>query len=175
MALCATLSGIALDCRDNVGGIEEVYIAAASSSIAFSTPPSAGTGVITTIELDGVAVTDLATDFDTYALVKQTGTLTETGTFSEENGTAFYTSVASAVFNKVEGAKLQELYNLGVTTLLCVLVKDNNGNYWMLGNDRGALVSNSTTEMGTAFGDRNGLTVEFTGIDQNPMTQITLA
>ena len=56
MALCATLSGIALDCRDNVGGIEEVYIAAASSSIAFSTPPSAGTGVITTIELDQLQV-----------------------------------------------------------------------------------------------------------------------
>ena len=174
MALCATLSGITLDCRDNVGGIEEVYIAAASGSIAFTSDPTDGTSVITNIVLDGTAVTDLATDFDTYQLVKQTGTFTETGTFSEENGTAFYTSVASAVFNKVEGAKLLELYNLGITTLLCVLVKDNNGNYWMLGNDRGALVSNSTTDFGTAFGDRNGLTIEFTGIDQKPVTQVTL-
>lgn len=175
MALCATLSGLTLDCRDNVGGIEEVYIAAASGSITFASAPTDGTSVITNIELDGTAVTDLATDFETYAVVKQTATLTETGTFSEENGTAFYTSVASAVFNKVEAAKLLELYNLGITTLLCVLVKDNNGNYWMLGNDRGALVSNSTTDLGTAFGDRNGLTVEFTGIDQKPMTQVTLA
>lgn len=175
MALCATLSGFELDCRDNVGGIEEVYIAAASSSIAFGTAPSDGSVVITSIELDGTAVTDLATDFQTYQVVKQTGTLTETGTFSEENGTAFYTSVASAVFNKVTGAKLQELYNLGITTLLCVLVKDNNGRYFMLGNDRGALVSNSTSDIGTAFGDRNGLTIEFTGIDQNPMTEVTLS
>ena len=174
MALCATLSGFELDCRDNVGGIEEVYIAAASGSIAFTSAPTDGTSVITNIELDGTAVTSLA-DFSTYQVVKQTGTLTETGTFSEENGTAFYTSVASAVFNKVTGAKLQELFNLGITTLLCVLVKDNNGRYFMLGNDRGALVSNSTTDIGTAFGDRNGLTIEFTGIDQNPMTEVTLA
>lgn len=174
MALCATLSGITLDCRDNVGGIEEVYIAGASGSIEFTSAPTDGTSVITNVELDGTALTGLAA-LDTYQCVKQTGTLTETGTFSEENGTAFYTSVASAVFNKVTGAKLQELYNLGVTTLLCVIVKDNNGKYWLLGNDRGALVSNSTTEMGTAFGDRNGLTIEFTGIDQNPMTEITLA
>ena len=58
--------------------------------------------------------------------------------------------------------------------MLCVLVKDNNGKFFMLGNDRGALVSNSTSEFGTAFGDRNGMTIEFTGIDQNPMTEITL-
>ena len=157
MALCATLSGFELDCRDNVGGIEEVYIAAASGSITFASAPSGGTVAITSITLDGTAVTGLS-DFSTYQLVKQTGTLTETGTFSEENGTAFYTSVASAVFNKATGAKLNELYGLGITTLLCVIVKDNNGKYWLLGNDRGALVSNSTTELGTAFGDRNGLT-----------------
>ena len=175
MALCATLSGFTLDCRDNVGGIEEVYVASASGSISFGTAPTDGSVVITSIELDGTAVSDLATDFETYQLVKQTGTLTETGTFSEENGTAFYTSVASCVFNKTTGAKLNELYGLGITTLLCVLVKDNNGKYWMLGNDRGALVSNSTADIGTAFGDRNGLTIEFTGIDQNPMTEITLA
>ena len=173
MALCASLSGITLDCRDNVGGIEEVYIGSASGSIAFASAPTDGTSVITNIELDGTALTGLG-DLSTYACVKQTGTLTETGTFSEENGTAFYTSVASAVFNKVTGAKLQELYNLGITTLLCVIVKDNNGKYWLLGNDRGSLVSNSTTDVGTAFGDRNGLTIEFTGIDQNPMTEVTL-
>lgn len=174
MALCATISGFELDCRDNVGGVEEVYVAAASSSIAFTTPPAAGASVITNIELDGAAVTSLAADFETFQLVKQTGVLTETGTFSEENGTAFYTSVASCVFNKVTGAKLDNLYGMGITTLLCVIVKDNNGRYFLIGNDRGALVSNSTAETGTAFGDRNGITIEFTGIDQNPMTEITL-
>ena len=175
MALCATLTGIELDCRNNVGGIEEVFVASASGSIAFTSDPTTGVSVITNIVLDGIAVTDLATDFTSYKLVKQTGTLTEAGTFSEENGTAFYTSVASAVFNKVDGAKLQSLHDLGITNLLCVLVKDNNGKFFMLGNDRGALVSNSTTDLGTAFGDRNGMTIEFTGIDQNPMTEVTLA
>jgi hypothetical protein len=174
MALCATISDFTLDCRDNVGGIEEVYVAAASGSISFGTPPANGAVNLTAITLDGTALTGL-TDLATFALVKQTGTLTETGTFSEENGTAFYTSVASCVFNKITGAKLEQVYGLGITTLLCVIVKDNNGRYFMIGNDRGALVSNSTAEAGTAFGDRNGITIEFTGIDQNPMYEVTVA
>lgn len=171
MPACGTLSGIALDCRDNVGGIEEILIATASAAIGYTAAVTDGTSTFANITIDGTGA--VIGDFDTYALVKQTGTLTETGTFSEENGTAFYTSVASGVFNKVDGAKLLELYNLGQHTLLVILVKDNNGNYWQLGNERGALVSNSTTEMGTAFGDRNGLTIEFSGIDQRPMTQVT--
>ena len=171
---CTTLTGLTLDCRNNVGGIEEVYSANATGSISFTSAPSAGATAVTNIKLDNTAVTSLAADYTTYQCVKQTGTITETGTFSEENGTAFYTSVASAVFNKMSGSKQDELYNLGLSTLLSVIVKDNNGKYWLVGNDRGAVVSNSTSQTGTAFGDRNGITIEFTGIDQNPMYEVTV-
>jgi len=112
---------------------------------------------------------------DLYECVKQTGAMNETGTFSEENGTVFYTNVASVVFNKTTAAKLVELNELAKSNKLCVIVKDNNGLYWMVGNDRGALVSNSTAGTGTAFGDRNGVTMEFTGIHELPMIQVTVS
>jgi len=43
----------------------------------------------------------------------------------------------------------------------------------MVGNDRGAVATSSTEESGTAYGDRNGLTIEFTGIDNGPMLEVT--
>jgi hypothetical protein len=172
MALCATLSGLTLDCRDNVGGIEAVYIQGASGSIAAS--GTDGVIALTSISLDGSALTGLG-DLETYECVKQTGALTETGTMSDENGTVFYTAVASTVFNKVTGAKLAELQSLAISSKLCVIVKDNNGKYWLVGNDRGAVVSASTVETGTAYGDRNGMTIEFTGIDNTPMLEVTVA
>jgi len=173
MALCSTLNGITLDCRDNVGGIEAVYIAAASGSIVAT--PTAGAVAIGSISIDGGTGTTLDSDFQTYECVKQTGAMNETGTFSEENGTVFYTNVASVVFNKTTAAKLVELNELAKSNKLCVIVKDNNGLYWMVGNDSGALVSNSTAGTGTAFGDRNGVTMEFTGIHELPMIQVTVS
>ena len=176
MANCATLSGLTLDCRDNVGGIDTIYVADVTGSIVTGDVNASGSVAVGDVSFDGTSLTaDLTAVAGLYAYecVKQTGTLTETGTFSEENGTIFFTSVASAVFNKLDAEKQAELYNLGVSSKLLVIVKDNNGRYWMPGNERGALVSNATSETGTAFGDRNGITIEFTGIDNQPMLVLT--
>ncbi len=170
---CTTLAGIALDCRDNVGGIEAIYIQNVDTSLVIGGDPDSGATAVTTITIDGSPLAADLTSMDKYELVKQTGTLTETGTFSDENGTVFFTSVASAVFNKMEATKLTELYNLAISAKLAVLVKDNNGIFWMIGNDRGAVATSSTEETGTAYGDRNGLTIEFTGIDNGPMLEVT--
>jgi len=170
MANCATLSGLTLDCRDNVGGIETVYITSGSITASGTN----GSIALTSISVDGTALTAL-TDLEEYQCVKQTGALNETGTFSDENGTVFYTAVASTAFNKATGLKLNELHALATNSSLCVIVKDNNGRYWLVGNERGAVVTNSTAGTGTAFGDRNGLTIEFTGIDNTPMLEVTVA
>lgn len=169
---CTTLAGIVLDCRDNVGGIESVFIENVDTSLALGTV-TAGAVAFGDVTIDGVALAADLTSMDKYECVKQTGALTETGTFSDENGTVFFTSVASTVFNKLDAAKLSELYNLAISAKLLVLVKDNNGKFWMVGNDRGAVASASTEETGTAYGDRNGMTMEFTGIDNTPMLEVT--
>jgi len=170
---CTTLAGIALDCRDNVGGIEAIYIQNVASALAIGGNPDSGSVAVTTITVDGSPLAADLDSMDKYELVKQTGTLTETGTFSDENGTVFFTAVATGVFNKMDAAKLGELYQLAISAKLCVLVKDNNGIFWMIGNDRGAVATSSTEETGTAYGDRNGLTIEFTGIDNGPMLEVT--
>jgi alpha-tubulin suppressor-like RCC1 family protein len=167
---CVTTAGLALDCRDSVGGIETLYIAAADAIVATGTN---GAVALTSISLDGTAVTSLATDFSEYELLKQTGNVSEAGTFSYENGTMFYTQTLNAIFNKLESEKLNEAFNLAKGKV-CVIAKDNNGKYFLIGNDNGAFVSAHTAESGTAYGDRNGITIGFTGISKQPMFEVTV-
>lgn len=168
---CTTLAGITLDCRDNVGGIETVFIENIETSLAVTA--TAGVAAVADVLVDTVALDATLSSMDVYECVKQTGMLEETGTFSDENGTVFFTSVATAVFNKLDGAKLNELYELAVSAKLLVIVKDNNGKYWLVGNDRGAVATSSTEGTGTAYGDRNGISMSFTGIDNTPMVELT--
>jgi len=168
---CTTLAGITLDCRDNVGGIETVFIENVDTSLAVSA--TAGVAAVADVLIDTVALDATLSSMDIYECVKQTGMLEETGTFSDENGTVFFTSVATAVFNKLDGAKLNELYELAVSAKLLVIVKDNNGKFWLVGNDRGAVATSSTEGTGTAYGDRNGISMSFTGIDNRPMVELT--
>ena len=43
------------------------------------------------------------------------------------------------------------------------------------GNDRGAVATSSTAESGTAFGDRNGFSIEMTGLSPDTMYEVTVA
>lgn len=175
---CVLNSGTTLDCRDNLGGVKSVYI---GSTTGEDISITASTGLATAISAQGgsisiTSVADLtASPMFEFQQPRQAASLSETGTFSEENGVAFYTQVASIVVNKLEGEKLNTLNILGQNTRLVVVVKDANDRYWVLGNTSGAIVSNSTSETGTAFGDRNGITIEFTGISPQPMYELSLS
>jgi hypothetical protein len=170
MPTCVTLSGLTLDCRDNVGGIKYAYVLPFSSSITLT----AANGNVSAFSVDGASVTDVSTAFKLFETPRQTGFVTETGTFSEENGTAFYTQVASLTFNKLTSGSQDQIQKLGEASRLCVIVKDNNDRLWLIGNNNGAVVTTSTGGTGTAFGDRNGVTVEFTGISNDPMYTVSV-
>ena len=167
---CAITSGITRDCRDNAGGIEYAYILDATGSMINVTEAA---GVVSAFDIGGTAVTALD-DMYLFDQVSQVANMTESGTFSTENGTVFYSNVLNLVFNKIEAAKLQQLKLLAQNAKLCVVVKDNNGKFWMVGNERGCTCTASTVETGTAFGDRNGISIEFTGLAPEPMYEVTV-
>lgn len=172
MACSTTLNGLTLDCRDSVGGIEALYMLPANSGISFSA--SSGAVALTGISVDGSALTAL-TDLEEYELARETANIAEAGTYSNENGTVFYTQTLNAIFNKLAGAKLDELYQVAKNVKLCVIALDNNGKYWLIGNDQGAFASGHDAQSGTAFGDRNGVTLTITGITKEPMVEVTVA
>ena len=171
---CNLSTSVTLDCRDNLGGIETVWLASVTgSSISFS----AGTadGYKASFTFDNNTVTgegDFTGVLYEFQQPRQSASLAETGNFSEENGVAFYQSVLSMVINKMTGERLNALDILGQNTKLVAVVKDNNGRYFIVGNETGGIVTSSTSETGTAFGDRNGMTVEITGFATSPMYEL---
>ncbi len=169
---CTISSGLGLTCRESVGGLKYAYILDASGS-AITVEETAG--VASSISVAGTALTSLSADMFLFDQVKQTASLVETVNASEENGTVFYTSVLNLVFNKLEATKLNSLKLLAANSKLLIVVKDNNDNFWMVGNTNGAVVSGGSSESGTAMGDRSGLSIEFTGNHHSPMYSVTVS
>ena len=98
---------------------------------------------------------------------KNTSSLTQTVNASVENGTVFYTQVLSLVSNKPVAADVTEIQNLAKGRL-AVVVQDNNDNYFVIGHTRGVSSREARCPTGTAFGDLNGFTLEFTGEEAIP-------
>jgi hypothetical protein len=110
-------------------------------------------------EVSGVSGTNTLTVY-TYDLSRGSGSLTQTITSDIAAGTVFFDQVCSVTFNKSATADITELSNL-VKGRMVVLVEDNNGNWFVMGHKNGVEVSGGTAQTGTAVGDQNGFTIEF--------------
>lgn len=102
-----------------------------------------------------------------YVSPKNTSSLTQTVNASVENGTVFYSQVLSLVLNKPVAADITEIQNLAKGRL-AIVVQDNNDNYFVMGHIRGAELTGGTIASGTALGDLNGFTLEFTAEEAIP-------
>ncbi len=159
---CLNTSNIELGCAASVGGVKELYVAAGTvSGQSYNSD-----GVLT-----GVSITDA---YYTFELQKQTSNLTETFQVSLENGTTFFEQALTAVMNKMDQDKRNQLKLLAQNRNITIFVKDNNDVIWYLGRDfDGGFVSAGTGESGTAFGDRNGYSVTITTYSKEPMTTLS--
>lgn len=164
---CDITSGYTLGCRDNTGGIKNIYIL--SGSVAGLTGEDVG--LITDISGSGT--------FYKYELTRQTGDYTETINASLENGTVFYEQAVNAPFHKMASALRNQIKILAQNPNLKVIVETNNGEdstagkYFYLGQANGLTLSGGTGATGTAFGDMNGYTLTFTGQEPLPASEIT--
>lgn len=159
---CALTTGYALGCRNSVGGIKNVRLAA----FAGVTLADNGSGTVT-----GVTVSP-ASGFYLYDLPKQTSQFTETMTASEENGSLFFQQDLQIILNKSSVALRNEIRLLAQNRLVAI-VQDRNSNYWMLGGDGGLMLTAGTAQTGTAMGDRNGYDLTFTAFETYPMLAVS--
>jgi len=167
MATCDITSGFTLGCRDNVGGITNLYILSGS----VDTVVTASEGVISTLSGSG--------SFYKYELFRQTSDYSEAITSTPENGTVFYEQTVNAVFFKLQSSTRNQIKVLAQNPNLKVIVETNNGTidgvgrYFYLGEDRGMQLLSGTGASGTAFGDLNGYNLTFTGEEPNPASEIS--
>jgi len=158
---CALTSGYSLDCKDSSGGITQVYFIEKANVSSVAT----ASGVVT-------GLTKAAGKrFWKYELPKETGNFTNNPQVSTENGTLFFEQGLTIVINKLSASVNTELKLLAQNVLIAV-VKDNNNKFWMLGKERGIDMAASESGSGTAFGDRSGYTLNFTGKEPDKLYEV---
>tara|TARA_B110000003_G_C16215872_1_gene365328 strand:+ start:108 stop:527 length:420 start_codon:yes stop_codon:yes gene_type:complete len=111
--------------------------------------------------------TDSAAIYKDYLSPRNVSTFTQNVSASAENGIVFYTQVLSLVLAKPVAADLIELRNLRKGRL-AIIVEDNNGRKFVMGHTQGSELSGGSLATGTAKGDLNGYTLEFTAEEQTP-------
>jgi hypothetical protein len=91
---------------------------------------------------------------------------------SLENGTIFYQGETVVYFSKLEQSKRNILKTLGQSQRLAIVVEDNNGSFFFLGQTYGAYVTAGTAVTGKALGDQNGYNLTFGYLEPNPMNEL---
>lgn len=159
---CNATAGMALNCKEGIGGIKAIYVANFSA-------------MENNFNLTGNEVANIAPNAVTvyeYKLPKNTGSFTEEAAISIDNGTVFYTQTVVASLHGLTTDRAQELQTIAKGRLT-VFVLDSNDNIWMVGGNTGAEVTAFSTMTGTAKGDMNGYTITFTAEEKNKAYYVT--
>ena len=159
---CALTQGYTLDCNDSIGGITTVYFAP-GEDLATVTQAN---GVVTTITMDATKV------FYKYDLVKESSNFAEAVNTNVQNGTVFYTQTLEIILNKLQVNTRNEILLLAKNRLAVIAV-DNQGDKWFLGVSYGLDLTGGGSATGTAFGDRSGYTLTFTGNEKELAPKVT--
>ena len=163
---CSITSGFQLGCRDNTGGIKNIYILSGSISST-----SGSQGLITAITGSGV--------FYQFQLFRQTSNFSEEIVATPENGTIVYNQSCNAVFFKMQTATRNQVRVLAQNPNLQIVIETQNGSengaarWFLMGQINGSQLLSGTAQTGTAFSDLNGYNLVFTGNEPNPASEVS--
>ena len=159
---CALTQGYTLDCKDSIGGLQSVYFAPWEDLGTVTV----AAGVVTTLTMD------VGKKFYQYELVKESSNFAEAVNTNVQNGTVFYAQTLEVILNKLQVNTRNEILLLAKNRL-AVIVVDNNGDKWFLGQSYGLDLTGGGSGSGTAFGDRSGYTLTFTGNEKELAPKVT--
>ena len=165
---CYISSGVDLGCSDGIGGIKSIWVLGASGATAPSVASVAitgSTGPITGITGSGV--------WYNFQLKRNTSSLSQNTTKNFENGTIFWEQVLTAVLFKYDQLKRNQLLVLGQNDQIQIVAVDQNDVAYYLGQVNGMYLSGGSAATGTAFGDRNGFELIFTGQEAEPANVVS--
>ncbi len=150
MADCMLTTGFDLDCKKGVGGIQTIILTDWNNVN--------GVGAVT-LDTDEIvtALTLTAGDLWTYNLPPQTANFEETIAVNEDNGTVVYTQTINFNMHVLDSEKRKELQE-AAKMRLAVFVLDAMNNWFLVGLEKSANFTTSTSATGTKLGDLNGYT-----------------
>jgi hypothetical protein len=159
---CNLTEGLLLGCRDNAGGVQNMWITD-YSNITTITQSTGDT--ITAISGTGT--------FYAFELIRTSSQFTETVNASLEAGTVFYQDELVTYFAKMDQTKRNILKVLAQNQKLAIVFSDNNGEYWLMGQNYGSFISAGSQVSGKALGDANGLNMTFQALEQFPINSLS--
>jgi hypothetical protein len=170
MACTALTKGRGLDCNRISGGIKFIYFAVYDQVFSVTR----ASGEISDIEMTvGADVGELYR----YTMPLGVSSLTDTITGSRENGTIFYTPSVSIILNKLTKEDQNQIKLLGQTRVMVFAQLNQqlaNGHDVIvgLGTTNGMELNAGTADSGAAWGDRNGYTLTFDGMEPEPFPMV---
>ena len=165
MACTALTKGRGLDCNRISGGVKKIFFSVFDEDVSYTydaTHP---------LEID--AIDWNATTIYEYVMPLGVASITDTITGSRENGTIFYTPTCSIMLNKLTKEDQNEIKLLGKSKVRIFAELnqqlDNGHNVFIaLGMSNGLELNAGTMDSGAAFGDRNGYSLTFDGLEPLP-------
>ena len=144
MSACViTLRGIDFSCKDNVGGIKNIWLADWNA---------AAPSVVTK------RYTATITAFKLYRIRTGNGSMTSTMNADEQNGTVYVQTDLNMRFTKLTEDGRNEVAEI-LRGNVAAIVETNTGEYYGLGAEHPLTFSAGTAETGAAMGDFAGYDV----------------
>jgi hypothetical protein len=171
MACGILTKGRGLDCNRTAGGVKAIFFGVYDD---FDDPINTtgivqSAGEITDIEMGG-------NDLYRYILPLGTATVSEAITGSTENGSIFYAPTVTIMLNGLSKADQNQIKLLAATKV--VIFAQLNAQLAGidviigLGVTNGMNLNSGTIDSGAAFGDRNGYSLTFTGMEPLPFATV---
>lgn len=158
---CSIASGYTKSCRDSIGGIKTIYLTEQANKSTLTH----ASALISAFTLS------TGKKFWTYEVEQGTATASDDPQPNASNGSLFYSHKVSMPIVK-RSATSSHVFKMIAATDIMVIVLDQNGNYWLLGQGNGLKMQPSTAPFGTAMGDVNGYNLVFEGMDQYTALQV---
>ena len=167
---CGVLTrGRGLDCNRISGGVKKIFFSVYDEDVSYTYDGS------NPLEID--AIDWNATTIYEYVMPLGVASVTDTITGSRENGTIFYTPTVNIILNRLTKEDQNEIKLMGATKVrifaeLNQQLTNGHNVFIALGMSNGMELNAGTMDSGAAFGDRNGYTLTFDGLEALPFAML---
>jgi hypothetical protein len=168
MALCNITQAIPLNCISQAGGLQGTIWVGTDIEVGTLTtagPTAANPGQVT-------AATGDSGDFYEFAVAKNVASFTENAVVSQENSTLYFEQILTFNLAGMDAQKRYGLFLLAQNRKITAGFTDLQGNNWLMGAYRGAVVTSNAATSGVAMADLNGYTLTLTAQETTPALSI---
>ena len=165
MACTALTKGRGLDCNRISGGVKKIFFSVFDEDVSYTYDATHK------LEIDAIDWNG-STIFE-YVMPLGVASVSDSITGSRENGSIFYTPTVNIILNRLTKEDQNEIKLLGQTKVrifaqLNQQLANGHDVFIALGMANGLELNTGTMDSGAAFGDRNGYTLTFDGLEAIP-------